>query len=209
MTETIINFDWSYLTLLFMLYFGYKGWQNGWQRALVTLVSLFFAWYLALRATDTLIEGMNFLTGLDYGGYMYDLFQIILYLAAVGMVVKLFNETSVVSGEAKNNRQKLTGISIGILSGYFFSIFLLDLGSNWFADQVQSGNLLEFTASLGLSDYTRSIPQINFINNSSMFYHELISIQNLILLFLLLFFFHGFLFSFVGRADQVLRPKKK
>jgi hypothetical protein len=191
-----------------MLYFGYKGWQNGWQRALVTLVSLFFASYLALRATDTLIEGMNFLTGLDYGGDMYYLFQVILYLAAVGMVVKLFNEKSVVSGEAKNNRQKLAGISIGILSGYFFSIFLLNLGSNWFADQVQSGNLLEFTGSLGLSDYTRSIP-VEFINNPYYIYNELVQKQNLILLFLLLFFFHGFLFSFVGRADQVLRPKKK
>jgi hypothetical protein len=192
-----------------MLYFAYHGYHNGWQRGLVTLVSLFFAWYVALITTKPLILGMNSLTGLDYSGNTYQLFQLFIYLATVVMVVKLFNDTRTVNTKAKDKRDKLSGISMGILSGYFFSVFLLNLSCEWFTQQLGNGKLVNFYVALGISDYTRTLPQINFINNSSNFYQALTSIQNLILFFLLLVFFHGFIFSFLGGADKVLDPRKK
>jgi hypothetical protein len=46
-----------------------------------------------------------------------------------------------------------------------------------------------------------------FTNNPYVAYEELITAQSLILLFLLLVFWHGLLFALLGRADKALRAQ--
>ena len=47
-----------------------------------------------------------------------------------------------------------------------------------------AGKLVNFYTALGISDYPSTLPQVNFINNSSIFYQELISASNPIHAFL-------------------------
>ncbi|MGH2542143.1 MAG: hypothetical protein ACRDIB_05085, partial [Ardenticatenaceae bacterium] len=47
---------------------------------------------------------------------------------------------------------------------------------------------------------------VDFLNNPLDVYNELVRVQNLILLFILLVFWHGLLFWFLGRVDKTLRP---
>lgn len=207
MTERIINLDWTHVTVLFMLIFAYVGLKNGWQRGLVTLVSLFFAWGLALKTTDFLIAAIDFATDISFAGEMRGFFQIALYVAAVVMVVVTFN-SKIVGGRPTDRRELLSGVSTGLLSGYFFVVLLLDLGRDWIADHVEDWNLVYNSAIQLDGRGTNTVINVNFTNNPYVAYDQLITAQSLILLFILLVFWHGLVFALLNRVDQRLRPSQ-
>jgi hypothetical protein len=206
MNERIITLDWTELAIGAMLLFGIIGLRNGWQRGLVTLVSLFFAWGVAIRATDFLIRAIKFLLDLDFSGDQRGFFQIMLYIASVVMVVVTFN-SRVINSVPRDRRDRLSGVSTGLLSGYFFIVLLLDLGREWLATHVESWDFL-YRSSIALDGDARTTEiTILFTNNPYVAYEQLITAQSLILLFLLLVFWHGLLFALLGRADRALRAQ--
>ncbi len=205
MNERLITLDWTDIAVAAMLIFGLIGFRNGWQRGLVTLVSLFFAWGLSLKATDFLIRAIDFLLGLDFSGEMRGFFQISLYIASVIMVVVTFN-SRIINTTPRDNRDRLSGVSTGLLSGYFFIVLLLDLGREWIAVHVEDWEFV-YRSSLSLSERsTSTVIRVAFTNNPYVAYEQLITAQSLILLILLLVFWHGLLFALLGRADRALRP---
>jgi hypothetical protein len=204
MTERIITLDWTEVAIVSMLIFGIIGLRNGWQRGLVTLVSLFFAWGVAIRATDFLIRAIDFLLGVDFSGDQRGFFQIMLYVASVVMVVVTFN-SRIIGATPRDRRERLSGVSTGLLSGYFFIVLLLDLGREWLATHIESWDIA-YRSSIAFDGSARTTEfQIFFTNNPYVAYEELITAQSLILLFLLLVFWHGLLFAILGRADKALR----
>ncbi len=206
MNERIITLDWTEVAIGAMLLFGLIGLRNGWQRGLVTLVSLFFAWGVAIRATDFLIRAIKFLFDLDFSGDQRGFFQIMLYIASVIMVVVTFN-SRVINSVPRDRRERLSGVSTGLLSGYFFIVLLLDLGREWLATHVESWDFV-YRSSISLDGAARSTEiRVLFTNNPYVAYEELITAQSLILLFLLLVFWHGLLFALLGRADRALRAQ--
>lgn len=206
MNERIITLDWTEVAIGAMVLFGIIGLRNGWQRGLVTLVSLFFAWGVAIRATDFLIRAIKFLFDLDFSGDQRGFFQIMLYIASVIMVVVTFN-SRVINAAPKDNRERLSGVSTGLLSGYFFIVLLLDLGREWLATHVENWDFV-YRSSIALDGAARSTEiRVLFTNNPYVAYEELITAQSLILLFLLLVFWHGLLFALLGRADRALRAQ--
>jgi hypothetical protein len=167
-------------------------------------VSLFFAWGIAIKATDFLIRALDFLLGLDFSGEQRGFFQIMLYVASVVMVVVTFN-SRVIQAFPRDRRERLSGVSTGLLSGYFFVVLLLDLGREWLATHLESWDFTIETM-IRLSDERKNLAlRVIFTNNPYVAYEQLITAQSLILLFLLLVFWHGLLFALLGRADRVLR----
>lgn len=206
MNERIITLDWTEVAIGAMVLFGIIGLRNGWQRGLVTLVSLFFAWGVAIRATDFLIRAIKFLFDLDFSGDQRGFFQIMLYIASVIMVVVTFN-SRVINAVPKDRRERLSGVSTGLLSGYFFIVLLLDLGREWLATHVENWDFV-YRSSIALDGAARTTEiRVLFTNNPYVAYEELITAQSLILLFLLLVFWHGLLFALLGRADRALRAQ--
>lgn len=206
MSERVITFDWTEVAIASMVLFGIIGLRNGWQRGLVTLVSLFFAWGVAIRATDFLIRAIRFLFDLDFSGDQRGFFQIMLYVASVIMVVVTFN-SRVISATPRDRRERLSGVSTGLLSGYFFIVLMLDLGREWLATHVESWDFV-YRSSIALDGAARTTEiTVLFTNNPYVAYEELITAQSLILLFLLLVFWHGLLFALLGRADKALRAQ--
>ncbi len=206
MNERIIDLkpDWTAVVLLFMLIFALIGSRNGWQRALVTLVSISFAWLVALKTTDFLIRAINFVTEVTITAPQRGFFQLLLYVASVIMVVVTFNSRVIPVGHI-DRRDKLSGVASGVLSGYFFVLLLLDLGREWIATHVEDWQLF-YTSSIGLGErLTRTVITITFTNNPYVAYDQLLRAQNLVLLFLLLVFWHGLIFAVLGRLDKKLR----
>lgn len=204
MNERLINLDWTHVTLVFMLIFAVVGLRNGWQRGLVTLVSLFFAWGVAIKTTDFLIAAIDFTTQIDFSGEMRGFFQLMLYVLSVIMVVVTFNSRVIPS--STDSRDRLSGLSTGLLSGYFFVVLLLDLGREWIATHVEDWSLV-YNSAISLDGRAaRTMITINFTNDPYVAYQQLITAQSLILLFLLLVFWHGLIFALLGRVDQRLRP---
>ena len=203
MNERIITLDWSSLTVLFMLLFAFVGWRNGWQRGLATLVAMAFAWLVSIRTVDFLIAAIDFATGADFSGELRGFFQIALYIASVIMVVVTFN-SKVIPAAATDRRDRLAGISTGLLSGYFFVLLLLDVGREWIAAHVDDARIaLQGIVALdGRSDAANIV--INFVNDPMVAYDQLLRVQNLTLLFLLVVFFHGLLFALLNSADKKL-----
>ena len=197
-----LNFDWTHVTLLSILFFGYQGWKNGWQRGLITLVSLFLAWGIALRTSDFLITTIDELMGLNFSAQMDGFFTIVLYVASVVMVVVTANK--VISAKVEKP-EKVSGAVTGLLSGYIFMVLLLNIGHNWLAEHIDTWDAAYFTLPWHLS---REI-STNFTNNPSETYSQLLGWQNIALLFLLLVFLRTFVSEVLGNADKKLRAKKK
>ncbi len=197
-----LNFDWTHVTLLSILFFGYQGWKNGWQRGLITLVSLFLAWGIALRTSDFLITTIDELMGLNFSAQMDGFFTIVLYVASVVMVVVTANK--VISAKVEKP-EKVSGAVTGLLSGYIFMVLLLNIGHNWLAEHIDTWDAAYFTLPWHLS---REI-STNFTNNPSETYSQLLGWQNMALLFLLLVFLRTFVSEVLGNADKKLRAKKK
>ena len=197
-----LNFDWTHVTLLSILFFGYQGWKNGWQRGLITLVSLFLAWGIALRTSDFLITTIDELMGLNFSAQMDGFFTIVLYVASVVMVVVTANK--VISAKVEKP-EKVSGAVTGLLSGYIFMVLLLNIGHNWLAEHIDTWDAAYFTLPWHLS---REI-STNFTNNPSETYSQLLGWQNMALLFLLLVFLRTFVSEVLERTDKKLRAKKK
>jgi hypothetical protein len=138
MIERHIQLDWNSVVLAAMFLFALGGLRNGWQRGLVTLVSLFFAWGLAIKTLDFLIAAIRFAVNVDFSGELRGFFQIALYVAAAVMVIVTFN-SRIIPTRVVDRRDRLSGLSTGLLNGYFFIVLLLDLGRDWLATHVGSG----------------------------------------------------------------------
>jgi hypothetical protein len=199
-----IGLDWSHVVVLSMLVFALLGLRNGWQRGLVTLVSLFFAWGVAIKTVDFLIAVINFAVNIDFSGELRGFFQLLLYVATAIMVVVTFN-SRVIPTVPLDRRDQLSGMSTGLLNGYFFILLMLDLGREWLATHVENWEAV-FNANVAVDGTMgRLLLMLDFTNNPYMTYAQLIRAQNLILLFLLLVFWHGLLFALLGRVDRGLR----
>ena len=199
--DGILNFSWIHITVFFSLFFGYQGWKNGWQRGLITLVSLFLAWGIALRTTEFLLITFDELMGLHFGNDMEGFFRIMLYVASVVMVVVTANK--VIGGKIEKP-ERVSGALTGFISGYIFVALLLDVGHKWFAEHIETREV----AYLHLPGH---LPEIstNFTNNPSEVYSQLLGWPNIVVLFIFLVFLRTFVSEVLGGAEKKLRPKKK
>lgn len=201
----ILPLNFTILTILAMLLFASMGARRGWKAALAVLVGLFFAWGLAMRTADFLIAAIKFATGFDFGGEMKDFFELGLYVSSVVMVLFTFNG---ILREAKlDRRDVLTGATIGLLNGYFFMLLLLDLARTWLERHLNDWTLtlrLAFSFEVDLGQLTIVI---KFTNNASELYPKLLTVQNIVLLLILLVFLHGFLFALLGMLDRRLNRR--
>ncbi len=204
MSERIIELDWNSVVLAAMLLFLLIGLKNGWQRGLVTLVSLFFAWGVALKTVNFLIRATEFVLQVRIDEGASALFQILLYLASALMVIVTFNST-VIQARVANRRDQIAGISTGLLNGYFFVVLLLDLGRDWFATHLEGFTFVWDNALSVDGLFREATIVIEFLNNPYAVYDQLTQAQNLVLLSLLLVFFHGLLFWLLGGLDRRLR----
>jgi hypothetical protein len=205
MNERIILLDWNTIVLVSMLFFVLTGARKGWQRALVTLVALFFAWGVSIKTVDFLLRAFEFMFGIAIGESGQGLFQVLLYLSTAVMVFVTFNIGNVIPVSMLSRRDRLSGMSVGILNGYFFVVLLLDIGRVWFAENFE-GFALTLDGGLmseGLMRAARVI--VRFVNNPIDAYDQLVQAQNLVLLGLLVVFFHGFIFWLLGGLNQALQ----
>jgi hypothetical protein len=205
MPEPII-LNWIHLTVVAMLFFAYKGWTNGWQRALIMLASLFFAWAIVTESTTSYLCRIIYaITYIDLSAKV-GLFQIFIYLSTVLMVIITFNK--LIQLKAENYREKLTGFLTGLVTGYFFVLLLLDIGRIWIeANFNQTSPVLIVNSQiylLGLSRHTQIA--IDFWNNPFSSHAELITVQSWILLFWLAIFWFRRIWLFIAQTDQTLRP---
>ncbi|MDQ7028326.1 MAG: hypothetical protein Q9O62_00405 [Ardenticatenia bacterium] len=195
--------DFRVLTLVSILFFMILGVLGGWKRAIVTLVGLFFAWGVAVKASAFLIRAVRILLGLDFSGPLAEFFSLSLFVGSTVMVVVTFYK--IIENTANERRDKLIGSSFGLLSGYFFMVLLLDVSREW----IQL-NLNNWTLRINLGVSLNTTPGeltliVRFVNDATQVYEELISVQSLVLLALLVIFWHGFIFSLVGQLDRILR----
>lgn len=199
-----LNF--TILTILTMLLFAWIGGRRGWRAALVTLVGLFFAWGLAIRTAEFLIAAIDFATGYDFSGEMEDFFRLGLYVSAVVMVVYTFN--SIIRNGTLDRRDRVSGTTVGLLNGYFFMLLLLDLTREWLKRHLNDWVL---TLNLGYSfqaDPGKLTLIVEFTNNATEVYPILVRVQNIVLLLILLVFFHGLIFGILGSVDRRLRQRR-
>ena len=205
MPEPII-LNWIHLTLVAMLFFAYKGWTNGWQRALIMLASLFFAWAIVTESTTSYLCGVIYaITNINLSSNI-GLFQIFIYLTTVVMVIVTFNK--LIETKPKNYRENLTGFLAGLVSGYFFVLLLLDIGRVWIEANINQTNpVLEINSQIYLLGLTRHTQiAIDFTNNPFLSYGELITVQSWILLFWLAIFWFRRIWLFIAQTDKRLRP---
>lgn len=193
-----LDFDWTHVMLFFILFFLVKGWKNGWQKGLVTLISLFLAWGIAQRTIGSLMALFDSLLGLNFSDEMQGFFAIILYLASAVMVSMTANK--VVGGKVETP-ERLFGAITGILSGYVFIALFLDIGHVWLADHLE-------VASLHLPIPLPWELSTTFTNNPTEVYFLSSGWQNIILLVLFIVFFQTFLFQAWTTVNK-WRPKKK
>jgi hypothetical protein len=201
-----IILNWIHLTVVAMLFFAYKGWRNGWQRALIMLASLFFAWAIVTESTTSYLCRIIYaVTYIDLSAKV-GLFQIFIYLSTVLMVIITFNK--LVQLKAENYREKLTGFLTGLVTGYFFVLLLLDIGRVWIEANINQTSPVLIVNSqiylLGLSRHTQIA--IDFSNNPLLSYGELFAVQSWILLFWLAIFWFRRLWLFIAQTDKALRP---
>ena len=193
-----LHFDWTHVMLFSILFFLVKGWKNGWQKGLVTLISLFLAWGIALRTIGSLMALFDSLLGLKFGDDMQGFFAIILYLASAVMVSMTANK--VIGGKVETP-ERLFGAMTGILSGYVFIALFLDIGHVWLANHLE-------VASLHLPIPLPWELSTTFTNNPTEVYFLSSGWQNIILLVLFIVFFQTFLFQAWATVNK-WRPKKK
>ncbi len=198
-----LTIDFKVLTLISILFFLLLGIIGGWKRALVTLVGLFFAWGVAEKTSAFLIKAVKLLLGLDFSGPLAGFFSLSLFVGASVMVVVTFYK--IIEQAAKERRDKLLGGSFGLLGGYFFMVLLLDVSREWL-----QLNLNNWTLKINLGITLDTDPSgitliIRFVNNAIHVYERLTSVQSLVMLALLLLFWHGLVFSLVDRLNKVLR----
>lgn len=199
-----VPLNFTVLTILVMLLFAWIGRTHGWKAALASLVGLFFAWGLAMRTTDFLIAAIKFVFDYDFSGEMRDFFLLALYVSSVVMVVYTFN--GIIREPKLDRRDRTAGSTVGLLNGYFFMVLLLDLSRDWLARHVNQWTLtLNLGYSFDVDPGTLSIV-IRFNNNAAELYPQLVKVQNIVLLLLLLVFWHGLLFGLLGSVDRRLRP---
>lgn len=197
-----IPLNFKIITALSMLFFGVLGAVEGWKKAIVTLVGLFFAWGLAMKTGDFLIRAVNFFFGIDFSGPQAGFFRLILFVGAAVMVVVTF--LVIISDMPRNRQQRIAGLSFGLLSGYFFIVLLLDLSGDWISANVRNWTL---TLNFGYSfevDPGKLTLIINFVNDAETVHTLLRSREALILLALLLIFWHGLIFKVVGKVGRAL-----
>lgn len=197
-----LHIDFRILTAISMLFFGVLGAVEGWKKAIVTLVGLFFAWGLASKTGEFLIKAVNFFFGIDFSGPLEGFFSLLLFVGAAVMVVVTF--LIIINDQPKNRQHNIAGFSFGLLSGYFFIVLLLDLSSEWIAANVNDWTL---TLNFGYSfevDPGKLTLVIQFVNDATSVYGTLRSREALILLVLLLIFWHGLIFKVVGKVGQLL-----
>lgn len=193
-----LHLDWTDIMALSILFFFVRGWKNGWQKALVTLISLFLAWGIALRTTDTLIALLDSLLGLDFSGEMEGFFSIVLYVASVVMVS--MTAKRVIHGKVERP-ERIFGAVTGILSGYVSIVLFLDIGHVWLANRIEIASLhVPIPLPWELST--------TFTNNPSEVYFLSSGWQNMILFVLFIVFFQAFLFQAWSTVNKWGRKKK-
>ena len=193
-----LDLDWTHFMFLSVLFFFIKGLMNGWQKGLVTLISLFLAWGIAQRTTETLIALLDSLLGLNFSSEMEGLFGIMLYVASAVMVSMTANR--VIGGKVERP-ERIFGAITGILSGYVFIALFLDIGHAWLADHIE-------IASLHLPVPLPWELSTTFTNNATEVYNLSSGWQNIILFVLFIVFFQTFLFQAWSTVNK-WRPKKK
>ncbi len=198
-----LTVDFNVLTLISVLFFLLLGVIGGWKRAIVTLVGLFFAWGVAQKASDFLIKAVKLLLGLDFSGPLAGFFSLSLFVGASVMVVVTFYK--IIEQVAFERRDKLLGASFGLLGGYFFMVLLLDVSREWL-----QLNLNNWTLRVNLGVTLDTAPGgmtliIRFVNDAIQVYERLTSVQSLVLLTLLLIFWHGLVFNLVDQLNKFLR----
>ncbi len=193
-----LDFDWTRIMLLSIFLFFIKGWKNGWQKGLVTLISLFLAWGIAQRTVGSLLALFDSVLGLRFSDDMTGFFGIILYLASAVMVSMTANR--VISAKVEKP-ERLFGAITGILSGYLFIALFLDVGHVWLANHLEVASL-HFPIPLPWELST------TFTNNPTEVYSLSSGWQNIILLLLIIVFFQAFLFQAWSTVNK-WRPKKK
>lgn len=197
-----IPLNFTIITAISMVFFAFLGAVEGWKSALVTLVGLFFAWGVAFKTSDFLIKAVNFFFGIDFSGSLEGFFSVLLFVGASVMVVITF--LIIIKDKPKNRQERLVAFSFGLLSGYFFIVLLLDLSIEWIDVNVNNWTL---TLNFGYSfqvDPGKLTVVIEFVNNAADVYSALSSKEALILLTLLLIFWHGLIFKVVGKVGQAL-----
>ena len=191
-----VHFDWTHIMLLSILFFTFKGWKNGWQKGLVTLIALFLAWGIAQRTTDFLMLQFDEQLGLRFSDEMTGFFALVLYLASAVMVSMTANR--VISGKVEVPERILGGIT-GLISGYVFIVLFLNVGHDWLANHIEVA-AIRLPIHLPLST--------TFTNNPSEIYALSSGWQNIILFLLLVIFLQTFISQVWSMTDK-LRPKKK
>lgn len=201
--DGILHFDWVSLTVIILLLFAIIGLKRGWQYGLATLAAHFFAWGMTREATLYFIRIAEAATERPVTGQTNDFFPIIIYLLLVILVMVAFSKF--VGKEPKKSNEKVASLAMGALSGYFFLVLLLDTGRQWIANQFTSVDPL---VNLQLTvDSLFSITILSdFTNNPYTAYEDLLKVESLILLLLLVVFWHRLIWSFLTWVDNKLRP---
>jgi hypothetical protein len=206
--ETItLHLDFTVLTLIVMLLFALIARRRGWRAGLTTLSGLFLAWGLALQTTNFMIRAVYFFTGYDFSGDLAGFFTLGLYVSSAIMVVYTFS--SIIGPATTDQRDKVTALLVGLLNGYFFMFFLLDLTRDWLATHVNNWTLTVYTGYAFDIDPGRITIITEFTNNAVQVYGQLSQVRNIVLLFLLIVFWHGFLFGLLTGVDKRLKVARK
>lgn len=202
-----LHLDFTVLTLIVMLLFGLIARRRGWRAGLATLAGLFLAWGLALQTTNFMIRAVYFFTGYDFSGDLAGFITLGLYVSSAIMVVYTFN--SIISPATTDQRDKVTALLVGLLNGYFFMLFLLALTRDWLATHVNNWSLTFYTGYAFDLDPGRLTLITKFTNNATEVYGQLARVQNIVLIFLLMVFWHGFLFGLLTGVDKRLKVARK
>ena len=201
--DGVVHLDWTHLTVGIMLLFASIGLKKGWQYGLATLAALFFSWGVTREATGYLIEVLEVVRQNPLGEKTHTFFPIFLYLFLVVIVMVTFSK--MIGKEPKKSNEKISSLLIGLLSGYFFMVLLLDLGRNWISTQFTAMNPL-FNLQVSISHLFSLTILSDFTNNPYVAYEDLLTVESVILLLLLLFFWNRLIWSFLNWVDKKLRP---
>ncbi len=199
--DGVIHLNWKWLTAGILIFFAIIGLKKGWQYALATLAAHFFAWGMTREATRYFIRIAEAATERPVTGQTNDFFPIIVYLLLVILVMVAFSQF--VGKEPKKSNEKIASLTMGALSGYFFLVLLFDTGHQWIANQFTSVDPLVNLQLTVNSLFSLTILS-DFTNNPYTAYEDLLKVESLILLFLLVVFWHRLIWSFLTWVSSKL-----
>ncbi len=111
------------MTLLLVLLFALIGFALGRNRSLGVLFGIFFAYVAADKSAEFIRDALNFVLKLELGDEVIPYLQgIIFFLAVIGVVGCLFD-----TAYTHTFGTRVRGMLTGILTGYFVSVFALEL----------------------------------------------------------------------------------